>query len=1054
MPAVNKPVAAANTNGRRKSSRMSSPYTRTTTNSPAPVQESQKERRTTMLDGWLEPPTAPPKPSYEDHGGVAYGVLEQMQPLGALPTAKPKARVKPESLRKTALGKAGGARVGDSHDTPESTPGLESDRAPSAPAEEQLAPLPAPPDDERDQDYVPVMKPKKSSKSRTPKMDAPRPASPPKPMLAAQSASPLAPPSTILRSTATPQQNHRAPAPAPQVWSTQSRTKLQDIISAAVRRARDDGNPALGFAVQDIYNRSIHSQHLTNLLESILSQTATPEQTKEFQDHIAKAKKAMKAKESAARRSQDTGSPATNGEANLKSASPPKSPQTTTPPVVPSIETAPQPSRPKISLRLRTPQKAKAVTDDAPGVSKDVAKQKARSRERSASTSSSLSSLTDVISVDEEADIMDMTFDADGSGDRHEEPSNAAGGPAVAADGKVSATQPPAGQPLTESNLKRSSVEAGLHTGERDRVLAAKKQKLDQQIIRDDAFGQSDMRETAISRRVPSIRINGLQKPSLVPPPIAFQAPSRGNLDRGSRAASLEPGSPLSETFTPTSSRHNTPQGNRRLSKLPRRQAKTKISPAKKNSAVSAGLAGAGGGRDSPIGYEDNDGVVRHAPQSNSHFHPLHDKSAQTLLPAMLLPPYIATPPSSLAWQMSPKAQSLTPAQQSENNDFCNSCLGSGYLLCCDGCDKSYHFYCVDPPLEQDAADLAEPWYCRACLKKSGGLASTQPPRGLFGKLLANLATQDPVTFALPQNLREYYEGVQTSKEGSFAEAGNHKTRGRGAGWDEPPDLLKTRDGKGQVILCNHCGKSALGRREIIQCDSCSIYWHLDCLDPPLANPPARALNGRKLHDWMCPLHVEHDLRKVDAARLHSSRPGTRTMHLRRPKNAKVIDTSLSRGFVNNGIIEIINESSDDEEFYEDDNDSAGRVFRVPEKGLKLDFIDKVKTDVLKRKRELRYAERAAKRQRTDAHAALRARMNSHSFAEQQAAINLAQFAQSNRDLGLGGGRVGTLAAALIAEAPENVVAQLDHAGSGVNGVPSTTSTTTTTATEAPPSPP
>ncbi|KAK4890171.1 hypothetical protein LTR28_002653, partial [Elasticomyces elasticus] len=137
-------------------------------------------------------------------------------------------------------------------------------------------------------------------------------------------------------------------------------------------------------------------------------------------------------------------------------------------------------------------------------------------------------------------------------------------------------------------------------------------------------------------------------------------------------------------------------------------------------------------------------------------------------------------------------------------------------------------------------------------------------------------------------------------------------------------------------------------------------------------------------------------------------------MHLRRPKNAKVIDTSLSRGFVNNGIIEIINESSDDEEFYEDDNDSAGRVFRVPEKGLKLDFIDKVKTDVLKRKRELRYAERAAKRQRTDAHAALRARMNSHSFAEQQAAINLAQFAQSNRDLGLGGGRVGTLAAALI----------------------------------------
>jgi len=34
------------------------------------------------------------------------------------------------------------------------------------------------------------------------------------------------------------------------------------------------------------------------------------------------------------------------------------------------------------------------------------------------------------------------------------------------------------------------------------------------------------------------------------------------------------------------------------------------------------------------------------------------------------------------------------------NDDFCRSCGGGGDLLLCDRCDRSYHMYCLDPPLE------------------------------------------------------------------------------------------------------------------------------------------------------------------------------------------------------------------------------------------------------------------------------------------------------------------------------------------------------------------
>ena len=169
----------------------------------------------------------------------------------------------------------------------------------------------------------------------------------------------------------------------------------------------------------------------------------------------------------------------------------------------------------------------------------------------------------------------------------------------------------------------------------------------------------------------------------------------------------------------------------------------------------------------------------------------------------------------------------------------------------------------------------------------------------------------------------------------------NTKHRHR-PGYDENPDFIKTKDAKGNAVLCYCCGKSSQGSRPIIQCDFCGESWHLDCLDPPLANPPARNLEGKKLHDWMCPLHADHELRKVDV-RLLNHRSG-RKVHVRKPRNAKVVTTALRRGLRNNGVVDVLDDDSDDSdsEFYEEEF-AGDTVLRLPASGIKLDFIDKIK---------------------------------------------------------------------------------------------------------------
>lgn len=117
-----------------------------------------------------------------------------------------------------------------------------------------------------------------------------------------------------------------------------------------------------------------------------------------------------------------------------------------------------------------------------------------------------------------------------------------------------------------------------------------------------------------------------------------------------------------------------------------------------------------------------------------------------------------------------------------------------------------------------------------------------------------------------------------------------------------------------------------MGRREMINCDFCSLYWHLDCVDPPLASAPKKSGKGT----WKCPNHVDSEVTVPRSASGKVYKP-------RRPRNPRVIQPALARGTKNNGFIEIEDEISGEED------QPPGTIYRIPASAVKLDFITKIK---------------------------------------------------------------------------------------------------------------
>ena len=94
-------------------------------------------------------------------------------------------------------------------------------------------------------------------------------------------------------------------------------------------------------------------------------------------------------------------------------------------------------------------------------------------------------------------------------------------------------------------------------------------------------------------------------------------------------------------------------------------------------------------------------------------------------------------------------------------------------LICCDGCDRSFHFSCVDPPV--DSNNLPETWHCHVCTARN--VPQPKQPRGLFGNIMENLGKRNPVSYIMPMDIRDFFENVVTGQEGEFKDAHVRKPR-------------------------------------------------------------------------------------------------------------------------------------------------------------------------------------------------------------------------------------------------------------------------------------
>lgn len=479
----------------------------------------KEAREKTFMDQWVEPAVAT-QPSYQDHNGAPYGVLEHMQPLGEPPNAKVKARVKADGPRKSVLGRSAAATGLDgSQETPEGTP------VPPATPRVAVQEVPPPPiviDDEKDDDYAPAAKKKEPKpRGRPPKRHSePAPAT--------------TKPSKV--SSKTP-----SSAKPKRVYD---REKLKAVVEAAKIRAMEVGKPELAGAVHEIWLESLTSEILADLVEAILTQKATPEQTVEFQKFVKKAKARLRDAKTTPRKqpASDTG---TNSAPPLRepSKSTSKTPAPTDVPAsaIPSTERT-DISKPKLSIKVKSPEKTTKGR-------RHSGKMSVSPRKKRSGSVDSDSSLTDLTENEDDIDV-----------DEQHEHAVGAAGPSSKVNGTQAKDHAAERGSLAapDRKLKRSPADADFEDDERERIIAAKKQKLSKTVNRDYAPEISDVRDSA--REPPKPRSTRPKNGSLIPPPLSL-APngSRSASARGNRAVSTDIDSPLSD-LSPSSSRMSTPQ--------------------------------------------------------------------------------------------------------------------------------------------------------------------------------------------------------------------------------------------------------------------------------------------------------------------------------------------------------------------------------------------------------------------------------------------------------------------------------------------------------------
>ncbi|CAH1959185.1 unnamed protein product [Acanthoscelides obtectus] len=161
---------------------------------------------------------------------------------------------------------------------------------------------------------------------------------------------------------------------------------------------------------------------------------------------------------------------------------------------------------------------------------------------------------------------------------------------------------------------------------------------------------------------------------------------------------------------------------------------------------------------------------------------------------------------------------------------ICRRQKDSENMLLCDNCNLGHHLYCLKPKLSSIPQG---DWFCDRCKKEKEKEERLKQP-------------SEPQ----PAKKRKIFVDEDVEEEESGEE-------------EDDVDEEEEDDDADEERLCKRCGSGG----EVITCEKCSVYYHLECCKPPMRRAPRGA--------WTC----EKCKNKSETKRKRSSSPenGART---------------------------------------------------------------------------------------------------------------------------------------------------------------------------------
>ena len=317
-------------------SRYNSPFGLAPNNSASetPKINADGERPKTLLDKWVEPSLAPPRPSFAEAGIERHGVVAGMSPLGALPTAKVM------KAATTAIDTGGRGAAGKKTTPSASTPGESNATATATP---EPTPIPSRPSSSQAKAEEPTPAPTPTPAPAPVAVSAPAPTplpapvsvpTPPPPVPLSVTTPTLLPAHTPRPAPQTPQQQMSPrryvpapsitqqkmgqsvfalarpahtlphpvaiPAPPPAMYQHPRYQPAGDsinieftdkVVEVAVQEAVDQKRWPTAWALRTLYDDHRKNERMVRLIDAICTENADATQVQEFKNVMKHKKK-------------------------------------------------------------------------------------------------------------------------------------------------------------------------------------------------------------------------------------------------------------------------------------------------------------------------------------------------------------------------------------------------------------------------------------------------------------------------------------------------------------------------------------------------------------------------------------------------------------------------------------------------------------------------------------------------------------------------------------------------------------------------------------------